>query len=126
MSITVTDRSVKRYFMHQDEAAFLTIKSFFLSGGDVHVFEMGEPVLIVDVVDRLQYLLGGSSNLVFTGLRPGEKLNEDLFGNLDEKIAEIQGSISSGSNLRSMSNHNEIISEIMERNDSAFYKYLEK
>jgi FlaA1/EpsC-like NDP-sugar epimerase len=52
--ITLTDESVSRYFMHTDEAAFLSVKSLILNMGEVHVFNMGQTVLLIDVINRLQ------------------------------------------------------------------------
>ncbi len=76
--ITLTDASVERYFMHVDEAAFLTVKSLVLNSGDVHIFEMGEPILMIEIVRRMQSILHSSSQVLITGLREGEKMNELL------------------------------------------------
>lgn len=76
--ITLTDPSVERFFMHVDEAAFLTLKSFLSNKGDVHIFEMGEPVLMLDIVRKMQEILLSSSQILITGLRDGEKIQEQL------------------------------------------------
>lgn len=76
--VTLTDPEVFRYFMHVDEAAFLTIKSYLINSGDVHIFNMGEPVRMLDIVLRMQQLLSSKSQILITGLRDGEKLNELL------------------------------------------------
>lgn len=76
--ITLTHTDVTRFFMHVDEAAFLTIKSFLINQSDVHVFDMGQPVELLAVVQNLQAFLGGSSPVLITGLRKGEKLHEIL------------------------------------------------
>lgn len=81
--ITLTDANVTRYFMHPNEAAFLTIKSLLINAGDIHIFDMGEPILIRDIIDNLARELHSSSPIVTTGLRPGEKLSEDLFSHVD-------------------------------------------
>ena len=81
--ITLTDTNVMRYFMHPDEAAFLTIKSLLINDGDIHIFDMGEPILIREIINNLVRELRSSSPIVTTGLRPGEKLTEDLFSQSD-------------------------------------------
>ena len=79
--ITLTDVDVTRFFMHVDEAAFLTVKSFLINQSDVHVFDMGDPIRLLTVVHNLQTFMGGSSAILITGLRKGEKLHEVLIDN---------------------------------------------
>jgi dTDP-glucose 4,6-dehydratase len=79
--ITLTDPEITRFFMHTDEAAFLTIKSLLINKGDIHIFEMGEAVRIIDVVTKMQDILQTNSQILITGLREGEKLNEILVEN---------------------------------------------
>ena len=110
--------------MHADEAAFLTLKSIFIPNGDIHLFDMGESISIVDLIEKLQSLLGGSSNLVFTGLRHGEKINEDLFGGLEESIVTLPGLIESSSHKTNLSINKSLIAEIIARNDGAYYRYI--
>jgi len=87
--VTVTDPKVIRYFMSIPEAAELVIQAGAMGeGGDVFVLDMGEPVKIVELAKRLISLSGmelkdknnpnGEIEIVFTGLRPGEKLYEEL------------------------------------------------
>jgi FlaA1/EpsC-like NDP-sugar epimerase len=76
--ITLTEESVKRFFMHVDEAAYLTLKSLIINSGDVHIFRMGEAVLMIDIIRRMQKILSSESQILITGLRSGEKLNEIL------------------------------------------------
>ncbi len=76
--ITLTTPTITRFFMHTDEAAQLTIKSLLLPKSDIYVFDMGEPIKLLDIVKNMQSLLGGSSSIVITGLRDGEKENEEL------------------------------------------------
>lgn len=79
--IAVTDAEVTRYFMTIPEAAGLVIEAARLAnGGSTFVLDMGEPVRILDIVRKFALLSGVSSpEIVFTGLRPGEKLHEELF-----------------------------------------------
>ena len=125
MPITATHPDVKRFFMHADEAAFLTLKSLFIESGDIHLFDMGESVSIVDLIEKLQDLLGGSSNLVFTGLRDGEKIDEDLFGGLEESVVTLPNLISSSSHDSNLKINENLISGMISRNDSDYYQYIE-
>ncbi|MCL0010479.1 polysaccharide biosynthesis protein [Providencia rettgeri] len=88
-AITVTHPDIIRYFMTIPEAAQLVIQAGAMGkGGDVFVLDMGEPVKIVDLANNLVQLSGlelkteknpnGDIEIKFTGLRPGEKLFEEL------------------------------------------------
>ncbi len=87
--ITVTDKNIIRYFMTIPEAAQLVIQAGAMGkGGDVFVLDMGEPVKIVELASKLIKLSGlevkndlnpsGDIEIKYTGLRPGEKLYEEL------------------------------------------------
>ena len=87
--LTVTDPKVIRYFMSISEAAELVIQAGAMgTGGDVFVLDMGEPVRILDLAEKLIRFSGmeikseenpkGDIEIIFTGLRPGEKLFEEL------------------------------------------------
>ena len=80
--ITLTDRRMTRYFMTIPEASRLVIQSGMLSrGGEVFVLDMGEPVKIYDLAKKMITLSGFTENeiqIVETGIRPGEKLFEEL------------------------------------------------
>ncbi len=80
--ITVTHPDVSRYFMTIPEACELVVQAGALGdAGEVMVLEMGEPVRILDVAKQMIALSGARGvEVVFTGLRPGEKLHETLFG----------------------------------------------
>ena len=100
--LTVTDPKVIRYFMSISEAAELVIQAGALGeGGEVFVLDMGEPVRILELAERLIRLSGmepkskenpeGDIEIVFTGLRPGEKLYEELLiGDSVESTAHKQ------------------------------------
>ena len=88
--VTVTDPEITRYFMTIPEAAQLVIQAGSLStGGEVFVLDMGEPVRILDLAEKIIKLSGyvpyKDIDIVFTGLRPGEKLYEEL--TLTEEMA---------------------------------------
>lgn len=87
--ITVTHKDIIRYFMTIPEAAQLVIQAGAMGqGGDVFVLDMGEPVKISDLARRMVHLMGlevkdaahpdGDIEIKYTGLRPGEKLYEEL------------------------------------------------
>ena len=77
--IKVTHPDVTRYFMTIPEAARLVLQAQAMSdGGDIFVLEMGEPVRIVDLAQRMIVLSGVPTHIEYTGLRPGEKLHEIL------------------------------------------------
>ncbi len=87
--VTVTHPEITRYFMSISEAAELVIQAGAMGeGGDVFVLDMGDPVKIMDLAERLirlnglevknDFNLDGDVEIMFTGLRPGEKLYEEL------------------------------------------------
>ena len=79
--VTVTDPDVERYFMLIPEACQLVLQAGAIgTGGEVMVLDMGSPVKIVDVAKTMIDLSGRTDiDIVYTGLRPGEKLTEELF-----------------------------------------------
>lgn len=87
--LTVTHPDVTRYFMTIPEACELVVQAGAMGGsGEVMVLEMGQPVSILDVARRMISLSGATDiDIVFTGLRPGEKLHERLFGEDEQPAA---------------------------------------
>jgi FlaA1/EpsC-like NDP-sugar epimerase len=79
--ITITHPDVTRYFMTIPEAVQLVIQAAAIGrSGEALVFDMGAPVRVVDIARQLMTAFGKSSPIVYTGLRAGEKLHEELFG----------------------------------------------
>jgi FlaA1/EpsC-like NDP-sugar epimerase len=74
--------------MHIDEAAQLTIKSLLLNPHDLFVFDMGEPVLLINIIENLKAIIGSTSPIIITGLRDGEKVEELLFHDF-ESVEEL-------------------------------------
>ena len=77
--LTVTHPDVTRYFMTADEAVQLVLQAAVVGGsGEVLILDMGDPVRIADIARRLAAQSCHQAGIVYTGLRPGEKLAEDL------------------------------------------------
>ena len=87
--MTITDKAATRYFMSIPESAQLVIQAGAMAkGGDVFVLDMGKPVRILDLAHKMIHLMGlevrdnenpdGDVSIEFSGLRPGEKLYEEL------------------------------------------------
>jgi FlaA1/EpsC-like NDP-sugar epimerase len=79
--LTVTHPEVTRYFMTADEAVQLVLQAAVIGGsGEVLILDMGDPVRIADIARRLVAQSADPVDIVYTGLRPGEKLSEELLG----------------------------------------------
>lgn len=117
--VTVTHPDITRYFMTIPEAALLVIQAGSMAeGGDVFVLDMGAPLKIVDLARRMIKLTGlevkddqhpeGDIEVVFSGLRPGEKLYEELLigenvvGTKHPKIMRAQEEVLSSKTLAAL------------------------
>jgi len=92
--VTVTHQEITRYFMTIPEAVSLILQAATMgSGGEIFVLDMGEPIKIVDMAEQMIRLAGLTPyedvEIKYTGLRPGEKLFEELF----HEAESLQGTL---------------------------------
>jgi FlaA1/EpsC-like NDP-sugar epimerase len=92
--VTVTHREIIRYFMTIPEACQLVLEAGFMGkGGEIFIFDMGKPVRIYDLAEKMISLSGyvpdKDIKIVETGLRPGEKLFEELLANHEENLPTV-------------------------------------
>jgi FlaA1/EpsC-like NDP-sugar epimerase len=90
--VTVTHPDITRFFMTIPEACQLVLEAGTMShGGDIFIFDMGQSVRILDLAHKMIRLAGKEPNrdieIVFTGLREGEKLYEELLANAENTLA---------------------------------------
>ncbi|MCM1011149.1 MULTISPECIES: nucleoside-diphosphate sugar epimerase/dehydratase [unclassified Brevibacterium] len=96
--VTVTDPEVRRFFMTIPEACQLVLEAAAIGqDGNVMVLDMGEPVRIDDIARSLVAMSDRQMEIIYTGLREGEKLDEELFGvdegtvmRIHEKISRVE------------------------------------
>ena len=118
--ITITDPKVTRYFMTIREAVELVLISSQLKtkNGEIFILEMGKPVLIKDLAKSMINLLGEKENeikIIYTGLRKGEKLSEQLFFNEEKVInTNVKGILSTTDKIYNVdtSDYNRLVSYI--------------
>lgn len=115
--VTVTHPDIIRYFMTIPEAVSLVLQAgAYAKGGEIFVFDMGEPVKIADLAKNMirlsGYTPGEDIQIVYTGLRPGEKLYEEL-------LMEEEG-------LQDTDNHRIHIGKPIELDEEEFLKGLEE
>jgi FlaA1/EpsC-like NDP-sugar epimerase len=86
--VTITDPAVKRYFMTIEDAVHLVLRAANQGeSGDTMILKMGDPILITDIAKKLISASGKNIEIKYTGLRPGEKIEEILIG-VNEKVIE--------------------------------------
>lgn len=91
LPLTVTHKDITRYFMTIQEACNLVLEAGTMgSGGEIYIFDMGKSVKIFDIAKKMIYLSGlnypEDIDIKITGLRPGEKLYEELMANEENKM----------------------------------------
>lgn len=96
--ITITHPDITRYFMTIPEATQLVLEAAAMGkGGEIFVFDMGDSIKIVDLARKMILLVGMKEgkdiSIVYTGLRPGEKLYEELLANNENTLATHHGQI---------------------------------
>lgn len=115
--VTVTDPDIIRYFMSIPEAVSLVLQAgAYAKGGEIFVLDMGKPIKILDLAENLirlsGYKVGEDIKIEFTGLRPGEKMYEELM--MDEE------------GLRKTANKLIYIGRPIEYDEEGFKRQLEK
>jgi FlaA1/EpsC-like NDP-sugar epimerase len=115
--ITVTDQEITRYFMTIPEAVQLVLEAGTMGeGGEIFIFDMGKPVKINDLAINMIKLAGLVPNkdikIVYTGLRPGEKLYEELLNEKEKTIPTHHEKIKIAK-IRACS-HSQILADIQE------------
>ena len=120
--ITVTHEEITRYFMTIPEACNLVLEAGAMGqGGEVFVFDMGEPVKILDMAKKMVNLSGMELNkdisIEITGLRPGEKLYEELLASSENTLPTHHPKIMVAKvetySIKAIKKHLDILTEIM-------------
>ena len=133
--VTVTSSEINRFFMTIPEACGLVIESgAYAEGGEKFILDMGEPVKIIDLAKNMIKLsglkLGKDINIEITGLRPGEKLYEELLLSTAnaEKTQNDKIYVEKGKNPFSLDKIEEIMAHLFEigHNNKEVLDYLEK
>ncbi|MBV5315342.1 MAG: polysaccharide biosynthesis protein [Prolixibacteraceae bacterium] len=96
--ITVTHRNITRYFMTIPEACQLVLEAGFMGkGGEIFLFDMGQPVQIYDLAEKMILLSGLTPHkdikIEISGLRPGEKLYEELLASAEDTLPSFHNKI---------------------------------
>jgi len=97
--ITITDPEITRFFMTIPEACQLVLEAGFMgNGGEIFIFDMGNPIKILDIATKLIHLSGlepyEDIEIKYIGLRPGEKLYEELFSENEQQLSTHNPKIS--------------------------------
>ena len=131
--VTVTDKNIIRYFMTVTEAVELTIQAGAMgTGGDVFVLDMGKPVKIKELAEKLIRLSGlkvkdenhpeGDVEIKYSGLRPGEKLYEELL--IGDNVSETENPLimRAKEDMYSLDELKKLLDELRISNDNSDYE----
>jgi FlaA1/EpsC-like NDP-sugar epimerase len=131
--VTVTDKNIIRYFMTVTEAVELTIQAGAMgTGGDVFVLDMGKPVKIKELAEKLIRLSGlkvkdenhpeGDVEIKYTGLRPGEKLYEELL--IGDNVSKTENPLimRAKEDMYSLDELKKLLDELRISNDNSDYE----
>lgn len=118
-NITVTHPDITRYFMLIPEACELVLQAAAIgTGGEIFILDMGEPVKIVDLAQKMIDLSGREDiQIEFTGLRPGEKLYEELLINESSTKTDYESITVATPTKYDIDKLNKDISELLESDD---------
>jgi len=118
-NITVTHPDITRYFMLIPEACELVLQAGAIAkGGEIFILDMGEPIKIVDLANKMIELSGRDDiNIDFCGLRPGEKLYEELLINDSDKKTQYESITVASPTVFNIDELNKKISELLVSND---------
>lgn len=131
--VTVTDPEIIRYFMTIPEAVQLLLAAGSMAkGGEIFILDMGEPVKIADLAKQMIRLSGhvpnGDIKIEYTGLRPGEKLYEELLmaeeGLTNTEYEKIFIGAPSFVNINELTKQLDALKEVANRNDSEGVKKM--
>lgn len=129
-NLTVTHKDINRYFMTIPEAAQLVIEAgSFGKGGEIFILDMGEPVKIYDLAKAMIKLSGAKVGIDIVGLRPGEKLYEELLYDVKKALKTENNKIfvtKVEENNESISQYYSNLQEVAYRQDSVEIKNLAK
>jgi FlaA1/EpsC-like NDP-sugar epimerase len=134
--LTVTHRNITRYFMTIQEACQLVLEAGFMgTGGEIFLFDMGSPVRIYDLAEKMILLSGliphKDIKIEISGLRPGEKLYEELLTSSETTLPSVNNKILIGKiryfdyNLQNQK-INELLSSLTSENDEMLVSRLKE
>jgi FlaA1/EpsC-like NDP-sugar epimerase len=104
-SLTITDPRMTRYFMDISEAASLILHVMEQRIPGISIFKMGDPINVEELAKRLQNHLGAKNlEISYIGIKPGEKMHEDLFSNLENAAIDDLGPILNTKRMFQVSN----------------------
>ena len=91
LPVTITSSEMERYFMDLGDAANLILKISANRIGNVSLLNMGDPIRILDIIERMHAILGKEISLKEIGIKPGEKLTEELYSSSDSELILSNG-----------------------------------